>query len=119
MIWGASKLSSSVHKLQKRAIGTIIHKSYNYHTDPLFKGCGILKLSDQYIHDVAVFVHTFKYGKLPKSFDSLTYFVQRNQPQLARQIMHIAHDIAPHTLPLCHCIGCQGYGMTSVMIYEV
>ena len=81
VIWGASKLSNSVHKLQKRAIRTINHKSFNYHTDPLFKGCGILKLPDQYIHDVAVFVHNLKYGKLPKSFESLTYFVQRNQPQ--------------------------------------
>ena len=87
VLWGASKISNRVHKLQKRAIRTINHKSYNYHTDPLFKICEILKLSDQYIHDAAVLVHNLKYGKLPKTFDSLTYFTPRNQPN-TRQISH-------------------------------
>ena len=71
--------------------------SYNYHTDPLFKGSGLLKLSDQYIHDVAVFVHNFKYGKLPKSFDSLTYFVQINQPHNLK----INHAYCPPYRTIC------------------
>ena len=80
VLWGASKISNGVHKLQKRAIRTINHKSYHYHTDPLFKICEILKLSDQYIHDAAVLVHNLKYGKLPKTFNLLTYFTPINQP---------------------------------------
>ncbi len=88
-IWGSSKSLGQVIKLQKKSIRIIHSKPYNYHTDPLFKLARILKVSDQYIVSVGIFMHQLKHANLPESFDTLEYFTNREQPH-TRQI-RLAH----------------------------
>ena len=70
LAWGHAP-SSSLQKtamLQKRAIRIVLKKSYNSHTDPLFKKSNILKLRDLHEYEVARFMHKFSTNSLPKSF---------------------------------------------------
>ena len=53
--------------LQKQALGFINKASYGGHTDPLFKHNGILKLTDIYLLQSAVFIYDSKHSKLPLS----------------------------------------------------
>ena len=55
--------------MQKRCIRTINAKSYNYHTEPLFKTCKILKIEDQYKYNVLSFMFLLKNNGLPESFN--------------------------------------------------
>ena len=49
-------------KMQKR-----YDKSYNYHTEPLFKTCKILKIEDQYKYNVLSLMFLLKNNGLPES----------------------------------------------------
>ena len=69
LIWGSSPLISKIMKMQKRCIRTINAKSYNYHTEPLFKTCKILKIEDQYKYNVLSFMFLLKNNGLPESFN--------------------------------------------------
>ena len=82
--WGSSSSIERLYKLQKRSIRTINKKSYNYHTEPLFKKCKILTVRDQYKLNVSIFMHRYKNNKLPKSFMYLDYFTPPLRP--TRQI---------------------------------
>jgi hypothetical protein len=79
-IWGSSSSVERIFKLQKRSIRIINRKAYNYHTEPLFKECKILKIKDQYKGNVAIFMQQLRNGKLPKSFNDLKYFTKRERP---------------------------------------
>ena len=57
--------------LQKRAIRMINKKSYNSHTDPLFRSSKILKIQDLYNYQSAIFMFDYTRKKLPNSFDSV------------------------------------------------
>ncbi len=85
LVWGNSKFSSKLTKLQKRSIRIINGKPYNYHTEPLFKSSEILTLQDQYTLNVLIFMHQLKYNKLPRSFDQLTYFHPENRLNTRQQ----------------------------------
>ena len=43
----------------------------NSHTDPLFRRCGILKLSDIYQLEVLLFMHDYLNNRLPMSFNNI------------------------------------------------
>ena len=66
-----------------RALGAIYNKNYDSHTDPLFKQCGILKLSDLYQRQVMVFMYDYTHDKLPSSFQN-TYNINSN--------VHLAYE---------------------------
>ena len=70
LAWGNAKsnLLRKTSIMQKRALRTINNKNFNCHTDPLFKRCGILKLSDLYQQQVLLFMYDHQNGNLPKSF---------------------------------------------------
>ncbi len=89
LIWGGSKALGQVFKLQKKSIRIIHSKPYNSHTEPLFKQSEILKIHHQYILNVSMFMYQLKHDNLPKSFDILEYFRNRDQPH-TRQI-ELAH----------------------------
>ena len=72
LAWG--KASASIIKkteiIQKRAVRTINKKSYNSHSDPLYKLSEILKIKDLYEYQVQLFMYDFNHKILPVSFHS-------------------------------------------------
>jgi hypothetical protein len=73
LAWGNASKSLLYHTsiLQKKAIRIISRAHYNSHTDPLFKRLNILKLSDQYEYEIALFMFKYIKGKLPSSFNGI------------------------------------------------
>ena len=63
--------------LQKRAIRTIHKSTYNSHTDPLFNTSQILKISDLYQSQIALFMYDYIHHKLPGSFENV-FLYQRD-----------------------------------------
>ena len=47
---------------------------YNAHTEPLFKTLNLLKINDIFTLSQLKFYHKFINNKLPKYFDSLTFY---------------------------------------------
>ncbi len=76
LAWGNANTSvlNKTIMLQKRAIRTITKSAYNSHTDPLFKQMKILKLTDQYKYEAALFMHKYINNRLPISFKHLFKF---------------------------------------------
>ena len=70
--WGnaSTNILRKTETLHKKAL-TTIHKSYNSHTDPLFKQSGILKVSDLYRLEVVLFMYDYVHTKLPLSFRNI------------------------------------------------
>lgn len=105
LIWGSGKSINKVFKLQKKSIRIINAKPYNYHTEPLFKKSEILKVPDQYQYNILIFMHQLKYHNLPESFNTLDYFVPKDQP-ITRQndLANCSRFRTTHTsiLPLHH-----------------
>lgn len=68
--WGNAKQThiKRTQILQKRALRYITQSQYNDHTDPLFKTTKILKLSDLYKQQIALFMYDSYCNRLPKSF---------------------------------------------------
>ena len=105
LIWGNSRHINTITKSQKRSIRIINGKSYRYHTEPLFKQCNILKVSDQYLLNVTTFMNQLKFHKLPISFNHLDYFTIRHLHRTRQTTL--ARTKAPRTcytssLPLHH-----------------
>ena len=93
--WGNanSKVLHPSIMLQKRAIRVINRKQYNSHTDPLFKASKILKLSDLFEYQSALFMYDYLHNSLPESFDNM--FIKNNQLPNARttrqsNLLHLA-----------------------------
>ena len=55
---------------QKAAIRIIANKSYNAHTEPLFKALSILPLTELITHFNLKFFHSYFYNTIPPSFSS-------------------------------------------------
>ena len=66
LLWG--KNSSTIFKLQKRAIRAITNSKYNAHTDPLFKKLRILKIHDIYTINLYKFYYRLRHRDLPPYF---------------------------------------------------
>ena len=63
--------------LQNRLLKVLTSKGYRYDTNKLHNDLGILKVNDIFKQEVVLFVHNFKYNKLPKIFDNyLTTFYE-------------------------------------------
>lgn len=67
-VWGNSIHINNLVNLQKRAVRVINKKSYRSHTDPIYKSLEILKVQDLYELNVLLFMHDYKFNKLPVSF---------------------------------------------------
>jgi hypothetical protein len=78
--------------LQKRAVRYINNTAYNSHTDPLFRKSNILKISDQFIYEVSLFMHDYTMNKLPLSFTNVFKYnheIQRNYETRQSAELHI------------------------------
>ena len=73
-IWGSSNSIGKVFVSQKKSLRIINNKTYNSHTEPLFKNSEILNVNDQYKFIVQIFMYQLEYDTLSKSFNSLAYF---------------------------------------------
>ena len=59
---------------------------YNSHTDPLFWGCGMLKISDLFQMETLLFMHDYINNRLPKSFvGTFNYNSARDNAYITRQ----------------------------------
>ena len=70
-IWSCSHsgLVNEIFKMQKKAIRIVAGMSYNSHTEPLFKKLQVLSLPDLIKYTKIQFMHRFKQGFLPSSFN--------------------------------------------------
>ena len=71
--WGgvtANKLKCIV-QLQKKCIRNIAYKSYNSHTDPLFKNLELLKFQDLFKYNCSVFMYKYGHGLQPPTFNNM------------------------------------------------
>ena len=72
-VWGSSELIKKITIIQKKIIRIIHNKPFRSHTGMLFKLSEILKVTDIYKLQCALFVHDYMHNKLPISFnDSFT-----------------------------------------------
>ena len=73
LAWGGVSLSKvkCIINLQKKCIRNIAYKSYNSHTDPLFKCLEILKFQDLFKYNCSVFMYKYGHGLQPKSFANM------------------------------------------------
>ena len=76
LAWGnaSTNILRKTETLHKRALRTVHNKSYNRHTDPLFKQSGILRVSDLYQLGVVLFMYDYVRTKLPLSFRNIFKF---------------------------------------------
>ena len=76
LAWGnaSTNILRKTETLHKRALRTVHNKSYNSHTDPLFKQSGILRVSDLYQLEVVLFMYDYVRTKLPLSFRNIFKF---------------------------------------------
>ena len=70
-IWSCSHsgLVNNIFKMQKKAIRIVAGMSYNSHTEPLFKKLQVRPLPDLIKYTKIQFMHRFKQGFLPSSFN--------------------------------------------------
>ena len=69
LAWGST--ISRVFKLQKKAIRIINNQKYNSHTDPLYKGNKMLKLSDIYTLKALKFHYQYTHNNVPFYFRNI------------------------------------------------
>lgn len=83
LAWGNSPSIKGLEILQKKAIRIINNKSYNSHTEPLFKSNNILRLEDLYFNQVSLFMHDLNHRNLPVSFNDIYTHVNVNREGMA------------------------------------
>ena len=73
LLWGCGKAPNlkKVFNLQKKCVRNVAQKSFKAHTDPIFKSLEILKLDDKLSYCRAIFMHKYRHGKLPESFNGI------------------------------------------------
>ena len=71
--WGGlstNKLKCIIN-LQKKCVRNVAHKSYNSHTDPIFKELNILKFHDLFKLNCSVFMYKYCHGLQPLTFKDM------------------------------------------------
>ena len=73
LAWGnySKSLLNHTLSLQKKAVRIISKAHFDSHTDPIFKQLNILKLTDLYEYEMALFMMKYARNKLPCSFNGL------------------------------------------------
>ena len=110
-VWGNAR-ESALRKtilLQKRAMRTIHKTRYNSHTEPLFAKSNILKVTDLYEYNVALFMRDYANNKLPISFTNMFptmsdvsgYSATRNSQALyiPKTLNTFSSNLPPSTYP--------------------
>ena len=72
-LWGglsANKLKCVIN-LQKKCIRNVAYRSFNSHTDPLFKNLEILKFQDLFKYNCSVFMYKYGHGLQPSTFNNM------------------------------------------------
>ena len=88
-VWGSSEFIKKITILQKKIIRIIHNKPFRSHTDMLFKLSEILKVTNIYKLQCALFVHDYMHNKLPISFnDSFTKTANPNSRQSSNLFKH-------------------------------
>ncbi len=109
LAWGNTTQSAlrQTTLLQKRAIRLINHARYNSHTEPLFRGSRVMKLTDLLEYQATLFAFDFKAKNLPISFND-SFMFNRDMPNSreTRQSDHLyvtkSHNLYAGRLPLFH-----------------
>lgn len=72
-IWGGARASKlrGITVAQKKAIRNVAGKPSNFHTEPLFSSFGVLKFSDLFRYNCAVFMYKYTNNCLPTSFHGM------------------------------------------------
>ena len=86
MVW-ASTYKTNLRRLvilQKRIIRIINKSHFNAHTDPIFKGLGILKFNDIHLLQLGQFMYSCKNSFLPPRFNN--NFSQSNSTLTTQEI---------------------------------
>jgi hypothetical protein len=82
LAWGKSTNTSTLTKLQKRALRTITTSKYNAHTDPIHKRFNILKITDQYSLNALKFYYKYIHKEIPEYFTNFTLTNQQNSSHM-------------------------------------
>ena len=72
-VWG-STYHTNLHRLillQKKAVRIISNKSFDAHTDPLFKELKIMKFNNIYLFHIGKIMYQFKINTLPQSLNRM------------------------------------------------
>ena len=85
-VWGHCESSNKIFLLQKKVIQIINNKPYRSHTNALFNQHRILKFSDTYKLQVALFVYDYFHDNLPSSFHE---FFMGNTNQTGRNFYNL------------------------------
>ena len=87
------------------------NKSFRSHTDMLFKISEILKVTDIYKLQCALFVHEYMHNKLPISFnDSMMLSLKQQIQILSNHPISLGSDHAPNFHPDFQNINFLRYG---------
>ena len=78
--WGGAQVTKlrPIEVAQRKAIRSVAGKSANSHTEPLFASLGLLKFSDLFKYNCAIFMHKYYNKCLPNSFEGM--FTQLTEP---------------------------------------
>ena len=84
---------NQLNKKVSKALFSIKQVKYVLPTDPLFKASKILKLSDLFEYQSALFMYDYLHSALPESFDNM--FIKNNQLPNSRttrqsNVLHLA-----------------------------
>ena len=123
VIWGNNQHRGKLSILLKKSIRNINRKGFNFHTEPLYKQNGLLRLDDIYQLNIATFMFKLKTLRLPSSFNYLNYFQhiivpltrQTNLANCMRFRTNFTSNLPLHTFPrIWNGIGNYLHSITSL-----
>lgn len=92
--WGVDKKAlSSLEMIQKRAVRIISKKHFLYHSEPLLRNLGLLKIGDIYKVQLLKFYYKFENGKLPFYFSGFSFMT--NYDVSGRRLRHSESKLYP------------------------
>jgi len=87
--------NNKTFRLLKRTIRIINKMAHRSHTDPLFKTCKIIKISDVYEQQFIIFVYVYETNKFPMPFKNMFRHNYDIRPQMhTRRASNIYTDIS-------------------------
>ena len=75
-MWGTN--INEPFKLQKKAVRVISNRTYNAHTEPIFKSLQLLKIPDIYKQCVLKFYFQYCHSQLPSYLQSFSYTFRKD-----------------------------------------
>ena len=81
LLWGVHLQDISV--LQKKAIRVVTNNTYKSHTEPIFKGYGLLNVNDMFLLNKLKLLHKLFHNNLPVYFEG--YWEHFTKPKFVYQ----------------------------------